>query len=383
MQPDIGTRLSESTLPLAGVRVVSIEQAVAAPLASRHLADLGAQVTKVERPDGDFARHYDSAIAGTSAFFVWCNRNKSSVAADLKQAGDLAAVAALIADADVVISNLAPGAMDRLGLGAESLLERHPELVVCEISGFGPTGPHAERKAYDLVIQAEAGLFDVTGDAERRVRVGLSIADIAAAMHALSGVLAALVQRTASGRGSVVRISMLDAMTDWMTVPMLYDRFTDRPLRTGSRHSAIAPYGVFETGDGSILIAVQNQREWSTLCDALGRPDLVSRAEYATNATRVTHVDALTAQLEAILAESTAATIESMLTGHGIACALVRSVGEVWTHPQLIANHRFQEVDVNGQAVPVPRSPFDHRAESPLARVPAVGPPVASATDPQ
>jgi len=364
-----------SDLPLAGIRVLAIEQAVAAPLATRHLADLGARVIKVERPDGgDFTRSYDQTVAGTSAFFVWCNRGKESIVLDLKDPHDAGRVRRLVSEVDVVVHNLAPGAMERLGFGDDVLLDLNPRVISCAVVGFAGAGADAGRKAYDLVIQAEAGLFDVTGDGALRVRAGISVADIAGGMHAVAAILAALVRRATTGVGSSLTISMLDALVDWMSVPLLQESHGVGFARLGTRHPSIAPYGIFSTGDGDVLIAAQNEREWTWLCGALGRPELRLDARFATNAARVQHHAELRAEIDASLADRTADEAIDCLDRAGIAACRVRSLDEVLSHPHLATNARWEHVDVGGDAVRVPRSPFDvGPPRTDQAVVPALG----------
>src|SRR5579862_4802794 len=264
-------------LPLDGITVVSVEQAVAAPFATRQLADLGARVIKIERPgEGDFARHYDSVVHGQSSYFVWLNRSKESLTLDLKRTEGMSVLSTLLAKADVFVQNLAPGAADRLGTNAAALCERHPRLVACTISGYGADGPYADKKAYDLLVQAETGLVSITGTEESACKVGISVADIAAGMYAYSGILAALFARASSGRGTSLDVSLFDALGEWMGAPVYHAMYGEPLERSGANHASIAPYGPFRTGDGaSILLAIQNAREWRRFCaDVLERPEL-------------------------------------------------------------------------------------------------------------
>ncbi|MFF3410061.1 CaiB/BaiF CoA transferase family protein [Streptomyces sp. NPDC002742] len=335
-------------LPLEGITVVAVEQAVAAPFATRQLADLGARVVKVERIDGgDFARGYDTATGGLASHFVWCNRGKESVALDLKDPRGLDVVRRLVADADVFVQNLAHGAAARLGLDAVTLCAEHPRLIAVDISGYGPSGPYAGKRAYDMLVQCEAGLVSVTGTPEQPVKAGIPAADIAAAMYAFSGVLAALVRRGTTGRGGPVEVSMLDALAEWMGHPLHHamDGGTPPP-RTGLAHAVIVPYDVYSTADGGrVLLSVQNDREWRRLAQqVLGRAELADDPELATNPARVANrgrVDTLVGKaLGALGADEAVARLEAA----GIACARLRDVREVAEHPQLAARNRWREV---------------------------------------
>ncbi|MER0240453.1 CaiB/BaiF CoA-transferase family protein [Streptomyces sp. HSW2009] len=306
-------------LPLEGVTVVSLEQAVAAPYATRQLADLGARVIKVERPGGDFARHYDRAANGLSAYFVWCNRGKESVVLDLKEATDRALLDRLLAAADVFVQNLAPGAAARLGLGAPALRERWPRLIVCGISGYGDSGPYRDRKAFDLLVQCETGLVSTTGTEQQPTRAGISIADIAAGMYAYTGVLTALYERERTGCGSAFDVAMLDALGEWMGQPLLQALYGAAPLpRSGARHPSIAPYGPYLAGDGhEVFLCVQSDRDWVELCErVLGRPDLVRAPRVADNPLRRQHDAQLTEVLHAAFAELTADELVTRLDAY-------------------------------------------------------------------
>ncbi|WP_405917520.1 CaiB/BaiF CoA transferase family protein [Streptomyces sp. NBC_00728] len=335
-------------LPLEGITVVAVEQAVAAPFATRQLADLGARVVKVERIDGgDFARGYDTAAGGLASHFVWCNRGKESVAVDLKDPRGLEVVRRLVADADVFVQNLAQGAAARMGLDAATLCAEHPRLIAVDISGYGASGPYAGKRAYDMLVQCEAGLVSVTGTPEQPVKAGIPAADIAAAMYAFSGVLAALVRRGTTDRGGPVEVSMLDALAEWMGHPLHHAMHGGTPPeRTGLAHAVIVPYDVYSTVDGGrVLLSVQNDREWRRLAQqVLGRPELADDPEFATNPARVANrerVDALVAKaLGALGADEAVARLEAA----GIACARLRDVREVAEHPQLAARNRWREV---------------------------------------
>ncbi|RZU11724.1 crotonobetainyl-CoA:carnitine CoA-transferase CaiB-like acyl-CoA transferase [Streptomyces sp. BK239] len=365
--------------PLEGITVVAVEQAVAAPFATRQLADLGARVIKVERVDGgDFARGYDTAARGLASHFVWCNRGKESVALDLKDPRGLDVVRRLVAGADVFVQNLAQGAAARLGLDAAALCARHPRLVAVDISGYGASGPYADKRAYDMLVQCEAGLVSVTGTPERPVKAGIPAADIAAGMYAFSGVLAALVRRGVTGRGGPVEVSMLEALAEWMGHPLHHSMHGgDVPARTGLAHAVIAPYDAYPTADGGrVLLSVQNDREWRRLAEqVIGRPELGSDPRYATNAERVARrerTDALVAGALGVLDTDEAL---ARLEGAGIACARLRDVRELAEHPQLAARERWREVD--SPAGPLrallPPITLPGGAEARMGAVPALG----------
>jgi itaconate CoA-transferase len=339
-------------LPLEGIMVVALEQAVAAPFATRQLADLGARVIKVERPGGgDFARHYDRTAAGQSSYFVWLNRGKESVELDVKSRDGQAVLAALLARADVFVQNLAPGAAERLGLGAGQLRARHPRLICCSVSGYGPDGPYRHKKAYDLLVQCEAGLVSVTGTADEPAKAGISVADIAAGMYAYSGVLTALYERERTGRGTSLDVAMLDALGEWMSQPYLYSVYGGQPARrTGARHASISPYGPYAApGGGQVFIGLQNDREWAVLCEQiLHRPDLITDERFRTNPDRVAHDDELTVIIEDALLSVPPGELVSLLDEAGIANARLRTPGEFAAHPQLEARGRWREVDSPG-----------------------------------
>jgi itaconate CoA-transferase len=331
---------------LTGVTVVSVEQAVAAPFATRQLADLGARVIKVERPEGDFARGYDRAVRGWSSHFVWLNRSKESVVLDLKTDRGREALRRLLDRADVFVQNLSPGALDRLGFAPEELGRQHPRLVVCSISGYGSTGPYRDRKAYDLLIQAESGLLSITGTAEEPAKVGISVADIAAGMYAFSGILAALYRRERTGRGAVLEVSLLDALAEWMSYPLYYTAYTGQPPpRTGAHHATIAPYGPFPTRDGVVFLAVQNDREWDRLCrQVLGRPELATDPRFATNPDRLAHRRELEEVVRAAFSRHTTQELTAMLAEADVAYGELRTVGGLLEHPQLRVRDRWREV---------------------------------------
>src|SRR6266478_6385142 len=296
------TERSQMSLPLSGLLVVSLEQAVAAPVCSCRLADAGARVIKIERPEGDFARYYDRLAQGESAYFVWLNRGKESVCLDLTRADDKALFAAMLAKADVLVQNLKPGAIAKLGFPLDRIRREHPRLIVCSISGYGEEGPYAARKAYDMLIQAEAGLASITGSAEAPARVGVSVCDIAAGMNAYEAILEALIARERSGDGAAISISMFDAMADWMAVPLMQQEGGMPPKRIGLAHTSIAPYGVFKTADGAdILISIQSDREWRVLADkVLGDRALAADPDFATNVERVRRRAETDAKVQAV-----------------------------------------------------------------------------------
>ncbi|MFF3939407.1 CaiB/BaiF CoA transferase family protein [Streptomyces phaeofaciens] len=366
-------------LPLEGLTVVAVEQAVAAPFATRQLADLGARVIKVERIDGgDFARGYDTAAGGLASHFVWCNRGKESIALDLKDPRGLAVVRRLVADADVFVQNLAQGAAARLGLDAATLCAAHPRLVAVDISGYGSGGPYADKRAYDMLVQCEAGLVSVTGTPGQPVKAGIPAADIAAAMYAFSGVLAALVRRGTTGRGGPVEVSMLEALAEWMGHPLHHTIHGGTPPeRTGLAHAVIAPYDAYPTADGGrVLLSVQNDREWRRLAEqVMDRPDLGTDPAYATNAARVTNrgrTDALVAKtLGALGTDEALARLESA----GIACARLRDLRELGDHPQLAARERWREVGspVGPLRALLPPITLPGGSEARMGDVPALG----------
>jgi crotonobetainyl-CoA:carnitine CoA-transferase CaiB-like acyl-CoA transferase len=337
-----------SALPLDGLLVVTLEQAVAAPFATRQLADLGARVIKIERPgDGDFARGYDRTVLGQSSYFVWLNRGKESVQLDVKTSAGQAALTALLAGADVFVQNLAPGAAARLGLAADQLLARHPRLICCSVSGYGPDGPYSRKKAYDLLVQCETGTLSVTGTPDEPCKAGISVADIAAGMYAYSGILTALYERERTGRGGSLEVSMLDALGEWMSQPYYYGVYGGQePRRTGARHASISPYGPYAARSGQVFLGLQNDREWAVLCTkVLGRPDLVTDPRFATNPDRVAHDGELTPLIEAALGTMTPDEVVTLLDEAGIASARLRTPAEFAAHPQLAARDRWREVD--------------------------------------
>lgn len=370
-------------MPLAGITVVALEQAVAAPLATRHLADLGARVIKIERVDrGDFARDYDDAVRGMGSHFVWLNRGKESVALDVKNPDGLAVLRELIATADVFLQNLAPGAAARLGLDAGTLRARRPALIVVDMSGYGPSGPYRDRRAYDLLIQAESGLVSVTGTPETPAKAGIPVADIAAGMYAYSAVLAALFRHARTGEGAHVEVSMLEAVAEWMGHPLYLASHTgEQPPRTGLAHPVIVPYDAYPTADGGqVLIGIQNDRGWTRLVtEVIGKPDLARHPDFATNRARCRN----RAKVDAIVAHGTktftAAELVRILDAAGIASAKLNSVRELAAHPQLVERGRWREVDTPAGKIAALLPPATF-ADTPAAMngVPALGEHTAS-----
>jgi itaconate CoA-transferase len=334
--------------PLEGITVVTLEHAIAAPFCTRQLADLGARVIKIERPGvGDFARAYDSRARGLSSHFVWTNRSKESITLDVKHPEAAGILAALIGKADVIVQNLAPGAAARLGISEAALRPAHPGVILCDISGYGGDGPYRDRKAYDLLIQSEAGFLSVTGTPEEGVKAGISIADIAAGMYAFTGILAALYERKNTGLGRHLDISMLESMAEWMSFPMYYAMDgASPPPRAGAAHATIFPYGPFHAGDGrAVMFGLQNEREWVNFCEkALQFPELATDPRFDTNARRVAARAELTAIIEAAFASMDAEAMVARLDGAGVANARVRDMAELWAHPQLAARDRWREI---------------------------------------
>lgn len=369
---------SHKPRPLDHITVVSLEHAIAAPFCTRQLADLGARVIKVERPGvGDFARAYDQRAHGQSSHFVWVNRSKESLALDLKDPQHLTVLKALLAKADVLVQNLAPGAAARMGLDAPTLMAAQPRLIVCDISGYGNDGPYRDKKAYDLLIQSEAGYLSVTGTPEQPSKSGNSIADIAAGMYAYTNILSALLLRDKTGQGSHIDVSMLEALSEWMGFPMYYamDGATPPP-RTGAAHATIYPYGPFQAGDGgTVMLGLQNEREWVQFCQhVLLQPELATDARFDSNARRNTHRVALQQIILDSFAELTAAQVIERLDVAQIANARMNSMAEVWAHPQLQARARW--TSVGSPAGPMPallppgkQSSFDYRMDD----IPSVG----------
>ena len=329
---------------LSGLLVVSIEQAVAAPLASCKLADAGARVIKVERPEGDFAREYDHLVHGESAYFVWLNRGKELVCLDLKEASECELLAAMIARADVVIQNLAPGVFERLVAPIEELRRKYPALIICSISGYGEEGPLKDLKAYDLLVQGESGLSSITGNELGSARVGVSICDIAAGITAAQAIFQALYARSVTGEGRHIAVSLYHAISDWMNVPYLQFAYGGKtPARNGLNHPTIAPYGNYACSGGrSLLVSIQNEREWAVLCrDVLRRPDLVADPRFSVNADRVANREALDAEIVPIFLASSREDMVEQLLGARIAYGRISTLDDVASHPQ----NRYVAVD--------------------------------------
>ena len=366
------------TRPLDGITVVSLEHAIAAPFCTRQLADLGARVIKVERPGaGDFARAYDTRVRGQASHFVWTNRSKESLTLDLKHPGAMAVLRDLLQDADVLVQNLAPGAAARMGLSFEALSATHPKLIVCDISGYGEDGPYRDKKAYDLLIQSEAGMLSITGTPEEPSKAGNSMADIAAGMYAYTNILSALLLRAKTGQGSHIDVSMLEALGEWMGYPLYYAfEGAAPPPRTAASHASIYPYGPFAAGDGgTVMLGLQNEREWKAFCEGvLGDAALASDARFHTNALRNQNRTELKALIHAVFAQLTTAEVEARLDQVQIANARMNDMAGVWAHPQLQARKRWQAVgspagDIPALLPPGRNNRYDYRMDP----VPAVG----------
>jgi crotonobetainyl-CoA:carnitine CoA-transferase CaiB-like acyl-CoA transferase len=360
--------------PLEGITVVSLEHAIAAPFATRQLADLGARVIKVERPEvGDFARAYDQRVYGLSSYFVWCNRSKESLALDFKTDFGMQVLKRLIGKADVLVQNLAPGATARMGLDYDSLKTDHPGLIVCEISGYGQDGPHRDRKAYDLLIQAESGFLSVTGTPAEMAKAGCSIADIAAGMYAYTNILTALLERQKTGQGRRIDISMLEAMAEWMKFPLYYAYDgAPPPPRTGASHATIFPYGPFLTADGEVMLGIQNEREWKAFCEtALQMPEAATDPRFATNSLRTVNRAALTELIHGIFQKLSRAEVIARLEKANIANASVNDMAGLRAHQQLAARNRWVDIETPGGTVPALLPPG--QLEARMDPVPALG----------
>ena len=364
-------------LPLAGILVVSVEQAVAAPYATRQLADLGARVIKVERPGpGDFARGYDRTVHGQSSYFTWLNRGKESVVLDVKEPDGRALLGAIIERADVFVQNLIPGAAARLGLDAAALRGKRPELIHCSVSGYGEDGPYAARKAYDLLIQCETGLVLSTGTPQAPSKAGFSVADLATGVYAYSAILAALYDRERTGAGATLRVSLLDSLGELMSQPAYFGHYGgEPPRRTGARHPSISPYGPFQAADGAVFFGIQNEREWLILCrDVLRRADVATDPRFAANTDRVAHHEELTAIIESAFADRTADEVSEALEAAGIANARLRAPADLFSHPQLVARNRWRPVGTPGGEIAALLPPAEIAGAEPvMGRVPALG----------
>ena len=369
-------------LPLEGINVVSLEHAIAAPFATRQLADLGARVIKIERPGvGDFARNYDTRVNGMASHFVWTSRSKESLTLDVKHPKGAVILHKLVADADVVVQNLAPGAAARLGLGYEALSKKNPRIIVCNISGYGTGGPDEQRKAYDLLIQSEAGFVTTTGTPENPSKAGISIADISAGMYAYSNILAAIIQRGKTGKGCEIDLSMLDAMTEWMSYPLYYAYDgAEPPARAGASHATIFPYGPFVVGDGhTVILGLQNEREWKTFCEiVLKAPDLVSDSRFSSNSLRAESKVALTQIITTSFADCTAEQVIKRLDQAGIANAKMNEMRDIWNHAQLEARNRWRKIDTPVGRIPALLPPGGIGTEPRMDAVPALGEHTAS-----
>ena len=353
---------------LDGVIVVAVEQAVAAPFATRQLADLGARVIKVERPGGDFAREFDSRMRGLSSHFAWLNRGKESIVLDLKSDSDVAVLAALLDRADALVQNLAPGAFARLGLD--------PPPISCSITGYGSAGPYRTKKAYDLLIQCETGVLAVTGTEAEPAKAGISVADIAAGMYAFSGILACLYGRERTGAGCAFEVSLLDSLGEWVSQPVYYDLLGGSPLpRAGARHASISPYGPYSAADGQVFLGIQNAREFPLLCtQILQRPDLVTDPRFATNQARLLHDELLGSIINAVTATMPAADLVAALDEAGIACAQLRTPAQFAAHPQLAARDRWRSVDSPAGPIPAMLPPLTLGGRPPvMGAIPALG----------
>jgi itaconate CoA-transferase len=363
--------------PLAGITVVSLEQAVAAPFATRQLADLGARVIKIERPDvGDFARGYDAAVRGLSSHFVWLNRSKESLTLDLKRAEAKLVLARLIEKADVFVQNLAPGATERLGFATREMRKKYPRLIVCDLSGYGSSGPYRDKKAYDMLIQAEAGLISITGTEETPCKVGISVADIACGMYAYSGILTALLVRSQTGEGVALETSLLDSLGEWMSYAAYYSFGGSAPQRSGANHATIAPYGPVVSGDNKVVyLGLQNEREWKKFCEvALERPELFADPRFDSNARRVQNRPQLDQAMREVFQKLTAAEIIARLETAQIANATQNTVQEFVEHPQLKARGRWSSVGSPAGSLPALLPPVTmENVETVMNEVPALG----------
>jgi itaconate CoA-transferase len=366
------------TGPLDGITVVTLEQAVSAPFATRQLADLGARVIKIERPrTGDFARGYDETVHGMSANFAWLNRSKQSITLDMKNPRAEEIMKGLLQSADVLVQNLAPGAAARLGLSEEALLPQYPRLILCGISGYGESGPYRDKKAYDLLIQGESGLIAITGTPKDRAKTGISIADIAAGMFAYSGILTSLYRREKTGKGSVLKISMFEALCEWMMFPLYYNHFGPVPfVPSGTAHPTIYPYGPFPTGDGrTVIIGIQNEREWAAFCkQVIDRPELAADPRFDSVSRRVENRELLKSLIEDAFGRLKTAELTKLLDAAEIANSQLNDLESVWNHPQLAARNRWRNVDSPVGAIPAlipPGMPVD--VDPKMERVPALG----------
>ncbi|MCC6608432.1 MAG: CoA transferase [Burkholderiales bacterium] len=373
MQP-----VSPKRLPLDGITVLALEQVIAAPFATRQLAELGARVIKIERPDGgDSARGYDTTVKGLSSHFVWTNRGKESIALNVKRPDAMEVVHKLLARADVFVQNLAPGAADRLGLGGAALRARYPRLIVCAISGYGSSGPYRDKKAYDLLVQCEAGMLSITGTPETPSKAGIPVADISGGMYAFAGILAALYRRERTGEGAAFEASLFDGLSEWMGYPLHFAQYGGAaPQRTGAKHAAIAPYGPFATGDGkTVFLGIQNERDWLRFCaEVLERPALAVDARFANGPARVANRDALEAVIAEVFARYTHDEAIARLEAADIANASMTGIAELIAHPQHAARQRWHEADSPAGPIDVLAPPLDFAEFVPrIGAIPALG----------
>ena len=364
------------SLPLAGIKVLTLEQAVAAPLCTRHLVDLGAEVIKIERRgEGDFARAYDTAIHGMSSYFAWLNRGKKSITLDITQAKGQEVAHRIISGCDVVVQNFAPGALDRRGLGVGQLHEKYPRLIVCSLTGYGEDGPYRDRKAYDALVQAEAGVFSITGTPESPSKAGIPVVDFSSGVYALASILAALYRRQATGEGAAIRISLFDSIMEWMGIFALQAKHGSKPQRSGAFHPNIVPYGPYKAKDGVVMLSIQNEREWANFCEqVVNRPEWVTHPEFGRGELRLKNRKVLEPLIEEALASTTVAEAEARLEKASIAYARSNDVSEVLEHPQLLARGRLMAIQVPGGDVEVLKAPFNiEGVEDTSKPVPAVG----------
>jgi itaconate CoA-transferase len=365
--------------PLTGMKVIALEQAVAGPLCSRHLADLGAEVIKIERPDGgDFARRYDTSVKGESSYFVWLNRNKRSLSLNVKHPEATEILRRLLDGADVFLQNFGPGAVDRLGLGSAELRERYPQLVICNISGYGSGGPYETRKAFDLLLQGETGVIATTGTDDAMAKLGISVGDIGAAMYGTIGVLAALVERGQTGQGKIVETSLFDALAEWMGYPALYQLYSGKPpARAGTRHATVVPYGSYRCGDGQlVLFAVQTEAQWRGFCEQVcERPEWVADERFSTSSNRRINRDLLEGMIEAeAFAGLTREQVTARLEAADIPYGDLNEISQFLEHPQLVERDRWRDVDSAVGPLKAILPPFTIEGfESPMNPIPTVG----------
>ena len=356
---------------------MALEQVISGPYCTRQLADLGARVIKIERPGiGDFVRYHDKRVKGLCSHFVWTNRNKESIALDVKKSKDVETLMKLLKKADVFVANLVPGATERLGLTYEKLREMNEKLIFCEISGYGSDGPYRKKKAYDLLVQSEAGFLSITGTPDQPAKSGASIADISAGMYAFSNIMAALLQRAKTGKGCKIDVSMLESMVEWMGFPLYYAYNSQPPPpRAGASHAAIYPYGQFQTGDGTVMLGIQNEREWLILCEkVLEMPELAGQENFINSSARVKNRDELYAIICKVFSKNSAEEVINKLEEAGIANAMLRDMEGVWNHPQLLARRRFREIETEAGTVPTTIFPgMSADVEPRLDPVPAIG----------